>query len=159
MDAWVDGLSEADAKGLLAGHIARVGELLEENKRLRVGLKKVQERHSLADDWRSGHRTEAGKHWHDGYITALATCSLIASEHLDPVAWAESEDEQRIAVAGTDREWFEQTGNCGHCGNVGAYCVCTTDDPCGCGPHELATEPMPCGWCNGTGIGLSPRRP
>lgn len=127
----------------------------DEIERLRRGLERVRERHALADDWASAGRTEYSKAWHDGYITALATCSLIASEHLDPEAWAE--DDRALNFA-TDKEWFERTGNCGHCGNVGRYCVCTEDDPCGCGPHELATEPMPCGWCRGTGIGLSPRR-
>lgn len=126
--------------------------------RLRRGLEKVQERHSLADDWRSGHRTDFAKHWHDGYITALATCALIADEHLDPEAWAEHQEEWQAGSHASDAEWFERTGNCGHCGNVGAYCVCTPEDACGCGPHELATEPLPCGWCNGTGVALSPRR-
>lgn len=129
----------------------------EERDRLRAGLEKVQERHSLAETGYGRHPTEAAKHWHDGLITALATCSLIAREHLDPVAWAEYEAQSETAAHGSDQEWFDQTGNCGHCGNVAAYCCCTPDDPCGCGPHELSTEPLQCSWCKGSGIAIRPR--
>jgi hypothetical protein len=128
-----------------------------EVERLRRGLRRIMERHDNYDS--CGNRSnlpETGKAWGDGYVTALATVSLIAREFLDPEEWAKSEDHWRGASMDTDREWFDRTGHCGHCGNLAAYCRCTPDDPCGCGPHELATEPPPCHWCKGTGIGLRP---
>jgi hypothetical protein len=130
-----------------------------EVERLRRGLEKVQERYYLATwapyggDW----PTEYARAWHDGFVTAMATCSLIADEHLDPAAWAEHEEDQWVAAQGTDREWFERTGYCGHCGSRAEHCACTEDDPCSCGPHELSDRPLPCGWCDGTGE-VSPRR-
>jgi hypothetical protein len=92
-----------------------------------------------------------GKGWHDGYVTALAEVSLIISEETDPEGWAEHLADQQ-ALGGTDREWFERTGCCGHCGNPAEDCLCTDDDPCQCGPHpERRTWPRDCGWCKGTG--------
>jgi hypothetical protein len=127
-----------------------------EVERLRRGLRRIMERHDQYDSG-GGNRTEYSKAWGDGYVTALATASLIAQEFLDPVEWEKSEGKLQGAALDSDREWFERTGNCGHCGNLGAYCCCTDNDPCGCGPHELATEPLPCRWCGGTGIGMRPR--
>lgn len=127
-------------------------------ERLRRGLELIMERHKLREnDYGDRYPTEYSRAWSDGYITALATCSLIAQEYLDPVAWAEHQEEWELGSHGTDQEWFERTGHCGHCGNVAAYCACTSDDSCGCGPHELATEPLPCWRCNGTGFSLRVR--
>jgi hypothetical protein len=126
-----------------------------EVERLRRGLRRVMDRHDKYQS-RGPYPTEYSKAHGDGYVTALATCSLIAQEFLDPEEWEKSEAEWRGASMDTDREWFDRTGRCGHCGNLGAYCCCTAEDPCGCGPHELATEPLPCYWCGGTGIGMRP---
>lgn len=51
---------------------------------------------------------------------------------------AEADRLERIACQGTDQEWFEATGNCGHCGSPGHLCECTDKNPCGCGPHDQA---------------------
>lgn len=121
--------------------------------RLRRGLELIMERHELRENSSLGnHPTEYSRAWSDGYITALATCSLVAQEYLDPEGWAEHQEESAIAAHGTDVEWFLKTGNCGHCGNIAGYCACTEDDPCGCGPHEPATEPLRCWRCAGTGF-------
>ena len=134
---------------------AEITRLNAEVARLRTGLEKVQERHRLAT-WAPHDETGAtdfAKHWHDGFVTAMATVSLMAAEILDPGDYAAHE----AAMAGTDREWFERTGCCGHCGNDARYCTCTADDPCGCGPHELCDDPLPCSWCGGTGEKRRPK--
>jgi hypothetical protein len=122
---------------------------------LRAGFERILERRRRqSDTWRSGveYPSEYGKGWHDGYTTAMAECALIAMKALDPEGFAEDEDRWSIASYGTDREWFEKTGCCGHCGNLAEDCVCTDDDPCECGPHlERRTWPRDCGWCDGTG--------
>lgn len=51
-------------------------------------------------------------------------------------------DLSELACYGTDREWFDATANCGHCGIQAAGCTCTSSDPCGCGPHTTP-EPGP----------------
>lgn len=125
-----------------------------ERDRYKAALERILEKRRREEEfWHPGVQfpTEHAKDWHDGYVTALATVSLIAREALDPEAWAEDEEDQRIASHGSDREWFERTGMCGHCGNVPEDCQCTPNDPCGCGPHELRTEPTPCWRCGGTG--------
>lgn len=131
-------------------------ELRAENDRLRKGLQKIHDEHGQRSVWekQGKHPTEYSKAWSDGYITALAHCSLIASEHLDPVAWAEHEESWRGAACDSDREWFERTGCCGHCGERADYCRCKPDDPCACGPHKLAAEDLPCRYCRGTGVAI-----
>ena len=128
----------------------------DEIARLRQGLERVKERHALAT-WAWERGPGPGKDWHDGLVTAYATCSLIADEYLDPEGFAAHQEEWRLGSQATDREWFKRTGRCGHCGNLAGYCVCTEDDPCGCGPHEPATEPLRCGWCRGTGFAHKPK--
>lgn len=127
----------------------------EEVTRLRAALERIlAERHAQDASWRSGREfpNDYGRGWHDGYTTAMAHCSLIAREALDPEAWAEHEAEWMLASHGSDREWFEKTGCCGHCGQPAEDCCCTDDDPCSCGPHpEKRTWPRDCAWCDGTG--------
>jgi len=149
----VAGFPESGLRDIAAALLDRLAAAEARAERAEAGLRAIEERRE-----NSGHRnpypTEAAKNWSDGYITALATCSLIAREHLDPVAWAEHEAEMQAASFATDREWFERTGRCGHCGDLAGYCACTEEDPCGCGPHEPATEDLPCSWCQGSGVGL-----
>lgn len=123
--------------------------------RLRAGFARIQEkRRRQSDTWRptKGTLSDYGDGWHQGYVTAMAECSLIATEATDPEGWAEHQEEWKAGVRATDREWFERTGCCGHCGNPADDCLCTDDDPCACGPHpERRTWPRDCGWCKGTG--------
>lgn len=118
-------------------------------------LRKILDRRQRqSDSYRSGveYPTEYSRAWHDGYTTAMAECSLLASEALDPAGWAEHEHVWKVSSYGTDREWFELTGNCGHCGMAAEDCACTDDDPCQCGPHpERRTWPRDCFNCKGTG--------
>ncbi len=126
-----------------------------EAERLRAGMERILEKRRLqSDTWRSDPRPQGhpGRSWHDGYTTAMAEVALIAMEAMDPEGWAEHEKQWKLGSHGTDREWFEATGNCGHCGNMAEDCLCSDADPCGCGPHpERRTWPRPCGWCRGTG--------
>lgn len=133
---------------------------MNELERLRRGFARIQEkRRRQSETWRPNDLPPYGKGWHDGYVTAMAECSLIATEATDPDGWAKHEDEWRAAGRENDREWFERTGCCGHCGNPGEDCLCTHDDPCSCGPHEnRRTWPRDCGWCKGTGK-VEPRFP
>lgn len=154
----VDQIRRMAANGYVSGD--RVTFLLDENDRLRKALERIQERSTRSSDsWRADrtYPTESAHEWHNGYVTCLSTHYLIAFEALDPAGWANHEEESGIASWGTDREWFERTGNCGHCGNPAEDCVCTPADPCGCGPHEVRTEARPCGWCKGTGL-IPPRK-
>lgn len=119
--------------------------------RYRDALEKITRRWlNSHESYRSDRNwpTEHAKNWHDGFVTGLATASIIAREALDPEGTAAYDD----AMGGTDREWFELTGNCGHCGNPAEDCWCTDDDPCECGPHELRTQDIECVHCKGTGI-------
>ena len=129
----------------------------DELDRLRNGLQTIRNeatRHREA--WATAHQpTPLAKEWYNGYQTALASMSLIAFQHLDPAGWAENQAEWQLGATANDREWFEHTGNCGHCGNPAGYCQC--DGNCGCGPHEPATTPLPCGHCKGTGISIHPK--
>lgn len=126
--------------------------------RLRKGLQAIEAHYKQALYPQSGG-TEYSKAWHDGYVTALATCSLIASEHLVSAdEWTSDHTEQNgLAAYGTDKQWFEKTGYCGHCGNLAGYCQCTPTDPCGCGPHEKSMDPLRCWVCAGTGWSYDPR--
>lgn len=121
--------------------------------RLRNGLERILEkRRRQSSTWQRNDLPDYGRGWHDGYTTAMAECSLIATEATDPEGWAEHEEEWRAAGRENDRQWFERTGCCGHCGNPGEDCLCTDDDPCSCGPHEgRRTWPRDCGWCKGSG--------
>lgn len=125
-----------------------------EVQRLRAALEKIRDKSRRShDSWYPGRKfpTEYAEAWHNGFVSALASCSLIAGEALDPAAYAE-EDETWLAAQGTDREWFDRTGNCGHCGNLAEDCSCTPADPCDCGPHEPRTWPKTCYRCAGTGM-------
>lgn len=107
---------------------------------------------STHDAWHpdTKYASDAADSWHQGYVTALATTSIMARQALDPDAedeWGKDVE----AARGTDRMWFERTGNCGHCGLIAEDCDCRPDDPCGCGPHELRTVPRPCWRCKGSG--------
>lgn len=140
--SWDPGDGEDEGYALLR-------EAADEIERLQAGLRKIRQKR---ERYISPH--DAGtpaSEWSNGYGTALATVSLLVSEHLEPDDWAEHEADM-AASGGTDREWFERTGNCGRCGNPAGYCGCTPDDPCGCGPHERATEDLACSWCKGTGV-------
>lgn len=124
-----------------------------EVERLRAALEKIADKSRRANEsWYPGREfpTDAARHWHDGHVTALSSCAIIAHEALSPEQTQETDDTW-LAASGTDREWFDRTGNCGHCGNVAEDCVCTDDDPCGCGPHEPRTWPKVCYRCDGTG--------
>lgn len=135
-----------------SGHLDTITE---ERDRYKAALERIQaKRRSEEEFWHQDRHfpTEASKNWHDGHITAMATISLICSEALDPVEWAEHQEQWSLASHGTDREWFERTGMCGHCGNPGDECLCTPADPCGCGPHDLRTDPIPCIRCKGAGV-------
>lgn len=126
-----------------------------ERDRYRAALERIAaSRRAQSDSYRPGHEypNDYGRGWHDGYTTAMASCSLIVSEALDPEGWAEHEALSKLGSFGTDREWFERTGCCGHCGQPAEDCCCTDDDPCACGPHpEKRSWPRDCSWCNGSG--------
>lgn len=120
----------------------------------REALNRIRDKYRRSSEsWRSdrNYPTDYSRAWHDGFVTALAECSLLAAEGLDPEAFEADRERSRQASWATDQEWFDLTGCCGHCGNPAEDCVCTEDDPCGCGPHEQRTWPKPCPWCDGTG--------
>lgn len=114
----------------------------EDLARLRGALEKIQARwRRTSESWHAERRypTEYSKAWHDGFVSALAEDAMIAGAALDPDAHRAAEELWHLGNTGTDRMWFEKTGCCGHCGNPGAECGCTSEDPCGCGPHERAS--------------------
>lgn len=129
--------------------------LLEDVARLRAALEKITEHWRRSSNaWRPGraYPTAYSEAWHQGFHTALAEASLVASAALDPEGSKLNDELWSIANSVTDREWFERTGNCGHCGQLGGDCTCTPDDPCGCGPHEPRTWPVKCYACDGSGM-------
>ena len=129
--------------------------MTDELERLRAAAQTVLDRsHREMNTWRPSEEPPGySRSWRDGFITCLSTISLEMRRALDPELMAKRDEDSQIASWGTDQEWFDRTGNCGHCGNVAEDCVCTVDDPCQCGPHpDARTWPRPCGWCEGTGI-------
>lgn len=136
---------------------------MSEHERLREAADRVLEKRRLeTSTWRPDPRPadHVGRGWRDGYITAMAEVTLILQRALDPDGMAEHVEQWQVASYGSDREWFDLTGNCGHCGNYAEDCLCTDDDPCECGPHlEKRTWPRDCGWCKGTGKVEPVRRP
>jgi hypothetical protein len=127
----------------------------EDLARFRAALEKILDRwRRLSNAWRPRrtYPSPYGEGWHQGFHTALAELADIAGRALDPEGSALSDDLNSIVNSATDREWFEKTGNCGHCGQLGGDCICTPDDPCGCGPHEPRTWPVKCYTCDGTGM-------
>jgi hypothetical protein len=129
--------------------------LVAENTRLRAALQKIVDestrRHAEYEPDGRG-LTDLGKSWRDGYSTATAHWSLVATEALDPVEWAAHEELWLAGSCDSDREWFARTGNCGHCGDPPRRCSCTPDDPCGCGPHQVDPWPRTCWVCSGSGL-------
>jgi hypothetical protein len=100
--------------------------------RLRAALQDIRDDHQRqTETWHhKGGRTELGQRWHDGYVTACASHAIKAKAALDPEAAAEDERMMRLGSTGTDAEWYEATGHCGSCGDVGTNCGC--DGQCGC---------------------------
>lgn len=154
-DDWLRAVTAA-----LADYDASRAELVLERDRLRAALAAIEEKYRRSSDaWRPDRdTTKYATDWHDGFHTALASMSLLAGRALDPENYERSDEMQRVASYGTDREWFDLTGCCGHCGSSDHDCVCTDDDPCGCGPHEPRTWPIPCYACLGSGV-QEPRKP
>lgn len=128
-------------------------DLQAEVARLRAALQSIVNQSERASNAWEPHvyPTEASKTWHEGYVTATAHFSLVAREALDPATWEADNGHMMLASHGSDREWFELTGNCGACGMPADWCTCTVDRPCGCGPHETAPWPRDCWRCAGTG--------
>lgn len=126
-----------------------VDELRAEIERLRAGLTAVHMKWKRASDY--WHPRNGKGQWGQGFHTGLAECSLIATAVLDPEGTAVHDELMATAAGGTDREWLEATGHCGHCGEAPEDCLCTDDDPCHCGPHEIRNWPKPCSWCKGSG--------
>ncbi len=90
---------------------------MSEEQRLRDGLEAIRAKHTRSSEsWRSdrGERTEYGKAWHDGFVTALAECSIAAGAALDPAGTAEHDELMMVASRGTDRDWF-----CSRCKGTG----------------------------------------
>jgi hypothetical protein len=105
--------------------------LVEENKRLRETLERIQADHvRQTETWQHKGPTELADRWHDGYVTACASHSIWAREALDPEAAAEDERSMRLAATGSDADWYRATGHCGACGDVATNCGC--DGKCGC---------------------------
>lgn len=130
-----------------------IAEITDDRDRYRAALEKISGRWERNhQSWRPRSSTieHPGRPWADGFHTALATVHEEATAALDPDAHREYRKTLDVGN-GTDREWFEQTGNCGGCGNVANRCDCPPSDPCGCGPHELEPWPRKCYTCKGSG--------
>lgn len=51
---------------------------------------------------------------------------------------------RNIPARETAQAWFRRTGHCHGCGNPGAYCTCTRNQPCGCSElHEMGSARLP----------------
>lgn len=121
-------------RGLGQGQVPAVVESIIAARvdRLESALRDIAADHKRqTDTWHHrGGRTDSAQRWHDGYVTACASHSIKARAALDPDAAAEDEQSMRLAAEGTDAEWYEETGHCGSCGDVGTNCGC--DGKCGC---------------------------
>ena len=111
--------------------VSKARAVLAEVERLRAGLTWVVAEHGR-NHWHPDTKfpTEAAKNWHDGYITASAHFAIEGRKFLDPVQAAEDAETWRVGSHGTDAEWWDRTGHCGHCGLVASSCEC--DGECGC---------------------------
>jgi hypothetical protein len=102
-----------------------------EVERLRAGLQFIADDHAR-NRWHpdTTYPTELSREWHNGYITCAAHHAIEAKKYLDPEGAAEDDAMWRLGHQGTDAEWWQKTGHCGHCGLIGSSCDCEGECEC-----------------------------